>query len=122
MRESQSAFVAVVFVTLAALPPALGADKPKELIIGKWAPASGAGKGFVAEFTKDGKVVITGKKDDQDVKFEGSYKFVSDDDMELTLDAMGEKITEKLKIAKIDKDEMVTVDSMQKEEKFKRLK
>src|SRR5262245_25861690 len=122
MRESIAAFVAVVFVPLVALPPALGADKAKELIIGKWEPVSGAGKGFVAEFTKDGKVVITGKKDDKDVKFEGSYKFLSDDDMELTLDAMGETIMEKLKITKIDKDEMITVDSMQKEEKFKRLK
>ena len=119
MRFCTAALAIVLLIGPAAV---LAADKPKDLIVGKWEPLSENGKGFVAEFTKDGKVVITGKKDGQDLKVEGTYKFLSDDEMELNLEFMGEKKTEKLKITKIDKDEMVTSDSTQKEEKFKRLK
>jgi uncharacterized protein (TIGR03066 family) len=122
MRTWTAVLAAAAVVLVFGIPAAPAADKPKELIVGKWEPTNENGKGFVAEFTKDGKVVIAGKKDGQEIKVEGTYKFLTDDTMELNLEFMGEKKTEKLTITKIDKEEMVTEDSMKKEEKFKRLK
>src|SRR5688572_7127758 len=47
-------------------------------IVGKWevtkADAGSVPPGAVIEFTKDGKLKITAKKDDMEVSFDGTYK------------------------------------------------
>ena len=52
-------------------------DYPK-LIVGKWtvskADAGSVPPGAVIEFTKDGKLAMSAKKDDVEIKREGTYK------------------------------------------------
>ena len=52
-------------------------DYPK-LIVGKWtvskAEEGSVPPGAVIEFTKDGKLVMSAKKDDMEIKREGTYK------------------------------------------------
>jgi uncharacterized protein (TIGR03066 family) len=98
------------------------AEKPKDLIVGKWEPGEPKGKGTVLEFKKDGTLAVAIKDEGKEIKFDGTYKFLTDDTMEITMDVMGQKMTEKITLKKIDKDGMTTVDAMGKEEKFKRLK
>ncbi len=62
------------------------------------------------------------KANDKDLTLGGKYKSLDDDAMEIVMEFMGEKKTEKVKIVKIPKDEMTTPDEMKKEESFIRLK
>ncbi len=98
------------------------ADKPQDLIVGKWIPAQEKDKekGTV-EFTKEGKVLLKLMEGDKKFDINGTYKFTSDDKMEVELDFMGEKKKETLKV-KVTKDELTTVDEKDREEKFKRAK
>jgi uncharacterized protein (TIGR03066 family) len=98
------------------------ADKPQDLIVGKWVPAkeSDKEKGTV-EFTKDGKVILKLMEGDKKIDINGTYKFITDDKVEVELDFMGEKKKETLKI-KVTKDELTSVDEKDREEKFKRAK
>jgi uncharacterized protein (TIGR03066 family) len=49
-----------------------------ELLVGKWefveVPADNIPKGSIGEFTKDGKAILTFKKDGETVKKEAKYK------------------------------------------------
>jgi uncharacterized protein (TIGR03066 family) len=98
------------------------ADKPQDLIVGKWVPAkeSDKEKGTV-EFTKDGKVILKLMEGDKKIDINGTYKFITDDKVEVELDFMGEKKKETLKV-KVTKDELTSVDEKDREEKFKRAK
>ena len=116
-----ASFVLIVAFTAA---PLHAADKAKDLIVGKWEPTKAPeGVKVVIEFTKDGKVQITGTADKKDIKLEGKYKFLDDDTMETTFNRTGKEETRKTKIIKISKDELVTKDEGDKnEEAFKRVK
>jgi uncharacterized protein (TIGR03066 family) len=60
---------------------ARAADNAK-MIVGTWemtkVEEGGLPKGTVVEFTKDGKVKLTVKKDDKDATLEGTYKVEGD--------------------------------------------
>jgi uncharacterized protein (TIGR03066 family) len=126
MRTAYLASVLSVLALAMLLAPARAkekkADKPQDLIVGKWVPAkeSDKEKGTV-EFTKDGKVILKLMEGDKKIDINGTYKFITDDKVEVELDFMGEKKKETLKI-KVTKDELTSVDEKDREEKFKRAK
>src|SRR5262245_15811151 len=72
-----------------------------KLIVGKWeiskADEGTVPVGTIVEFTKDGKFIVTGKKDDVDMKFEGTY----------TMD--GNKFTFKMKIGEEEQSQTITI-------------
>jgi uncharacterized protein (TIGR03066 family) len=113
---------AVCLLILAGLPGTFADDpKPKDAIVGKWICTEGETKDALVEFTKDGVVKVSLKLGDQDLKFEGKYKFLDDDNIEVEITAGGETHKEKNKV-KISKDDMTLTDPKGKEEKFKRKK
>jgi uncharacterized protein (TIGR03066 family) len=97
---------------------ALAADKPKDLIVGKWEVVSeGTSKGVIVEYKADG--TTTASKGEK-VLPTGKYKFVEDDLMEFESKLAGNVIKYRVKISK---DEMTTTDEKTKaERKFKRVK
>jgi uncharacterized protein (TIGR03066 family) len=95
--------------------PVVAEEKPDyaKLIVGKW-EATKADKGTVPEgtlieFTKDGKVKITGKKDDTDITIDGTYK-VEKDTFVLTMKVGDQEKTQTITITKISAKEMATKD------------
>jgi uncharacterized protein (TIGR03066 family) len=125
MRGIRLATLASVALLLAfTAAPLLAADKPKDLIVGKWEPKQlPEGVKVTIEFTKDGKITVAGKAGDKEFKGSGTYKFVDDDTMETEMEIMGMKDKSKTKIVKISKEELITRDEGKKEEeKFKRVK
>jgi len=104
-----------------APPEGTNNNKASELIVGKWEPKEGKQKGTV-EFTKDNKVLL--KIEDpagKVIEVNGTYTFKGDDKIEVELTFMGEKMKEELKVT-VTKDELVTVDSKDKKETFKKVK
>src|SRR5437660_224195 len=92
------------------------ADKPKDLIVGKWAPNDEKTKDkVVIEFTKDGKVLVTATEDGKKMEIKGTYKFATDDKVDIEMDFMGEKKKETMTV-KVTKDELTTTDSKDKKE------
>src|SRR5262245_22533820 len=82
-REDQMStlrWLAVGAIACLLIPGARAEDKPDyaKLLVGKWevskADEGTVPAGTVIEFTKDGKVILTGKKDGADVTMEGTYK------------------------------------------------
>jgi uncharacterized protein (TIGR03066 family) len=109
--------VLVLVVGAVGLTAARAADKPEELIVGKWAPAKAKG---TVEFTKNGKVVLTGKDDDgKAFEVSGTYKFVGDDALEVVLTVQGESKKDRLTV-KVGKDDLSLTDSKKRTETFKR--
>ena len=132
MRVARLAALASLVVLLTSSAALLhAADKAKDLIVGKWEPTElPKGVKVTIEFTKEGKIAITGSAEGKEFKGAGTYKFTDDDTMETEIEFMGQKESSKTKIVKITKDEMVTKDEPKKgkekaeikEEKFKRVK
>ena len=114
-------FVLALFVAV----PLHAEYKAKDLIVGKWEPAKQPqGAKVVIEFTKDGKVLMSGSgPDKKEFKMEGKYRLPDDKTMEVTYEQNGKAKTDKTTIVKITKDELVTKDDKDKEEQtFKRVK
>jgi len=107
-------------LSLPAAPAPDKADKPKDLIVGKWMPDKDKDN-VTLEFAKDGKLVVKQGDGDKKVEISGTYKFVKDDTMDVELDFMGKKMKETLTVT-VAKDELTTVDSKGKKETFKRVK
>ena len=91
------------------LAPAARADEkdyPK-LIVGKWEvikAEEGVPPGAILEFTKDGKIMMTGKKDGEEVSREATYKL---DGKKLTVTTGGDGgKTTNLTITKLSDTEM----------------
>lgn len=125
MRVARFAALAAVAVLLNSSAALLHADdKAKDLIVGKWEPTKKEdGVKAVIEFTTDGKVKIVASAQGQEFKLDGTYKFTDDNNMEVTVEFMGNKDTKKVKVVKVTKDELVTLDDGKKEEeKFKKVK
>ena len=78
-------------------------DKPDyvKLVVGKWEVSNtdeeSVPKGAAIEFTKDGKVKFTGKKDDAEVSIDGTY----------TLD--GNKLTAVMKMGDMEQKHTITI-------------
>ena len=118
-----------VAVVLAAAPaPAKDKDESKkapagkvqELILGKWEASREVNKKKVA-------VTMTFRKDNTirgmlaDVPFEGTYRFLKDNEMEMTLTLMGKTDTEKVKV-EVSEEELVLTPPKGQPDKFKRVK
>lgn len=102
-------------------------SKLKDQIVGKWEPAEqkDAKGSATIEFTKDGKLSISVKAEMLNIDIKGVYKFLDDENVEVTIEApfgKGEKKSDKLKIKSIKDNEMTIVNAQGKEEKMKRVK
>src|SRR5437016_4853194 len=94
----------LVCLLAGACTEARAEDKPKDLIVGKWEPADAKQKGLTIEFTKDGKVKINVSKDEFKLNLDGTYKFVSDNEFEVSIQGPGggdKPKTDKVKIKSI---------------------
>lgn len=91
-------------------------------LVGKWEPAAPKkGEAMVMEFTKDGKLTVTGKMNDKDVKIEGTYK-LDGDKLSFALKFMDIEIKETVTLTKLTDEEMAGKDKDGKEESFKKVK
>jgi uncharacterized protein (TIGR03066 family) len=113
--------IAALFALGLFLAPLQAADKPQDLIVGKWERKEDK-VSVILEFTKDGKLKVkaTGP-DGQTFEISGTYKFTADDKMDVEMTFNNEKKNESLKV-KVTKDELTTTDSSNKAETFKRSK
>jgi len=88
-------------------------EKPDyaKLIVGKWEVAKAdegtVPKGTVIEFTKDGKVKLTGKKDGEDFMFEATYK-MDGNKFTVTSKQDDKERTQTITIKKISDTELTT--------------
>ncbi|HJZ56190.1 MAG TPA: TIGR03066 family protein [Gemmataceae bacterium] len=91
-------------------------------LVGKWTPKDEkkAGK-MVAEFTKDGKLIVTGEEGGKEIKIDGTYK-LSGNKLTMTMKFMDMEMTETVTITKLTDDELEGEDSKGKKETFKRVK
>src|SRR5262249_50426586 len=102
-----------VCVVVGLLGAARADEKPDyaKLIVGKWevtkAEEGTVPAGAVIEFTKDGKVKMTAKMDDKDLKIEGTYK-VEKDTFTVTAKIGDKEKTDTITITKISEKEMFT--------------
>ena len=102
MRAILGCALAVLLVGGAALAQ----DKKDEKIdakklVGKWEPKDAKeGRTFVIEFTKDGKMVITGTRDGKESKLEGTYKLE------------GNKLTTTTKVGDMERSRTLTVSKL----------
>jgi uncharacterized protein (TIGR03066 family) len=92
-----------------------GKDDIQKKLIGKWEVAKFKGKkpgekgpppGTMVEFTKDGKLVITGEEKGEKVRREGTYK-VEGKGFKLTFKRGDMEHTDTLKILKLDDKQLV---------------
>ena len=119
-----AAFASLVVLLSASATLVYAEDKAKDLIVGKWEPVKAPpGAKIVIEFTKDGKVLMTGSANQKDIKLEGKYKLTDEKTMQISFEQGGKAKTDTTKIVKLTKDELVTKDENDKEEQsFKRVK
>jgi uncharacterized protein (TIGR03066 family) len=116
MRTIRPLLAVGLALTLAGF--ACADPKPQEAIVGKWEPQDEKAKGKATiEFIKGGKLKVTRGE----MVIEGTYKFVSEDTVEVMLTFGTDTKTEKLKV-KVGDKEMETTDAGGKTEKFTRLK
>ena len=96
-------FVPVVgiFVLCLLAAPSFAADKPQDLIVGKWQPKDTPQKATV-EFMKDKKLKIY---TDESFSFDGTYDFINDTTIQIKVPFGGQDKVSKLKIT-ITKDEL----------------
>jgi uncharacterized protein (TIGR03066 family) len=134
MRASSVVAIVAIQILLSSYLN-LNADDPKgdlsavrmsfeELLLGRWEPdGKMEGQKFTVEFTKEGKITITSKPGDGDFNGKGTYKFTDDMTVEICVEILSEKVTNKGKILKLTADELVVrVESTNEEEKYKRVK
>lgn len=123
MRICSVTIIATVTLLALGIPPTFAADTAKELIVGKWQPTDKAGEKATVEFTKDGKVKVVADL----YTLDGTYKFLKDDQIEVTMPIAGKEESVKLTV-KVTKDELTTTDETkdakgkEKIETFKRVK
>jgi hypothetical protein len=117
MRSLITTLLVCVFPLLA-----LAADKPKDLIVGKWESLDGLSKGVIVEYKADGNITASFKEKTMPT---GKYKFVEDDLMEVNVSfKVGDKDIASLNKyrVKVTKEELTTIDEKSKvEKKFKRV-
>jgi uncharacterized protein (TIGR03066 family) len=112
-----------LLVSVLVVASGCGSSKPKDLIIGKWEVTEKLGdkemKGTY-EFTKDGTLKMSMGPISMDAK----YKFIDDNNFEMTMEIPGLKETksEKIKIESITSDKMVASDPKGEKKEFKKVK
>lgn len=97
----------------------------KKLIVGKWevskADEGTLPKGTIIEYTKDGKLKLSGKKGDKDFVIEGTYT-VDGSSFTYKLTVEGKENSQKITIKKISETEMDTTSPDNKAVTLKRVK
>src|SRR5438128_451472 len=117
MRLRLLAGLAVVALLAVAVRPALAAEKPQDLIVGKWQPSDAKDKATL-EFLKDGKLKITSDQ----FTVDGSYKFIDDKTMEVKIAFGGQEMAVKLKVTVAKDDLTMQEEGKEKKDTFKRVK
>lgn len=112
-------FASVLCILACTPAPLRAADKPEDLIVGKWVPAKENKQGAVLEFKKDGTVRIETQEADR--AFDGTYRFTKDNEVELVMTFLGETWTESLTV-QVTRDALTTKDKRGREETFKKAK
>lgn len=98
------------------------ADIDGKKLVGKWEPKTPKkGEAMVMEFSKDGKLTVTGDMGGKEVKIEGTYK-LDGDKLSFALKFMDVEIKETVTITKLTDDEMEGKDKDGKAESFKKVK
>jgi uncharacterized protein (TIGR03066 family) len=120
----------VVALVLCVLNPSAPAREEKadnaKLLVGKWeATKTDPGTlptGAIVEFTKDGKLIVTGKdKEGKEIKHEGTYK-VEGNSFSVTVKSGDEEKTQTITITKISDKELHTKNQDGKVVELKRTK
>src|SRR5262245_3613153 len=100
-------------------------DKPDyaKMLVGKWevskADEGTVPPGTMVEFTKDGKFIVSGKKDGVDTNLEGTYK-VEGNTFTFTLKEGDNEHTDTITIKKISDKEMATENKQGKSVELKK--
>ena len=91
-------------------------------LVGKWTPKdeAKAGKMF-AEFTKDGKLIVSINTGDKDLKIDGTYK-LDGNKLTMTMKIGDKEETETVTITKLTDEVMEGEDKAGKKETFTRVK
>ena len=91
-------------------------------LVGKWEPKTPKkGEAMVMDFSKDGKLVVSGDMGGKELKIEGTYK-LEGDKLSFVLKFMEVEIKETVTITKLTDDEMEGKDKDGKVESFKKVK
>lgn len=91
-------------------------------LVGKWEPAKPKdGETMVMDFQKDGKLVVSNKMGEKEVKLEGTYK-LDGDKLTFALKFMEVEIKDTVTITKLTDDVMEGKDKDGKVEAFKKVK
>lgn len=102
--------------------PVLAQDKPADLLVGKWEfKEKQPGKEFTVIFEKSANNEGKLKLEASGLSVEGTYKLLSDTEMEVSLKMGNDAVRQKLKF-KVTKDELETTDEQGKVETFKKVK
>lgn len=105
-------------LVLAAYCGARAEDKiDAKKLVGKWETKDKD----VIEFTKDGKMTLTAKSGDKELKYEGTYK-VDGNKLSATIKVDDRERTQKRTIAKLTDAELMTKGEEGEEETFVRIK
>jgi uncharacterized protein (TIGR03066 family) len=113
-----------VAVVLAMACGATAADEKIDAkkIIGKWEPkAPKKGENMVMEFTKDGKLILSGEGGGKELKIEGTYK-LEGDKLSFKMKFGDATVEEAVTITKLTDDELEGKDKDGKVEAFKKVK
>ena len=120
--------VLAAFVVAGLGSAAMAADEKadvKKLIVGKWesvkADEGTLPKGSTVEFTADGKLKVTAKKNDKDESFEGTYT-VDGSSFTFKMTIEGQEFSQKITVKKISATEMDTENPEGKNVSFKKKK
>ncbi len=112
-------------IVLAVVCGAHAADDKKldaKKLVGKWEPVNPKkGEAMVMEFTKDGKLTVTGDMGGKELKIEGTYT-LEGDKLSFVLKFMDNEIKETVTLTKLTDDEMEGKDKGGKVESFKKVK
>jgi uncharacterized protein (TIGR03066 family) len=94
-----------------------------KMLVGKWevtkADEGTVAPGTIVEFAKDGKFIVSGKKDGVDAKFEGTYK-VEGDTFTFTLKTDDKEHSDTITVKKISEKEMATENKQGKSVELKK--
>lgn len=90
-------------------------------LIGKWEPKEKKGEQMVMEFTKDGKLTVTGDLGGKELKIEGTYT-LEGNKLSFKLKFMDVPIEETVTITKLTDDELEGQDKDGRVEAFRKVK
>ena len=113
MKLAKAVAVGAVLCLLAGVGRGDDKGDTAKMIVGKWevtkADPGTAPPGGIVEFTKDGKMKLTAKKDDKDFSVEGTYK-LEGKNLSFAMTVGGEKREKTITITKLTAKEMATKD------------